>query len=368
MPKKTNEPWREGLKSSAHRILPVFKSVPKWTAAAGPQAELVLSTRIRLARNLASYPFPVRATSEEMARVGDEACEAIAALHVLPAPVFLDLARLNRFDRALLVERRMISPYLKKAYEGSRVVFGAGEFASIMINEEDHLRLQSFQAGLNIPAAWRAMQKLDDELSLHLEYAFRPPFGFLTSCPTNTGTGMRVSLLMHLPALALLKQMDTIAKEFSKRGITVRGFYGEGSEALGNLYQISNQVTLGRSEEHIMALAEEVAKFMIEFEQKAREQLLTKQKSTLEDQIWRAYGIMRYARQLTSVELLKLLSILRLGSDLKLLQSWPPEWLNRLMLLTQPHHLQKLHKTGPSSEKRDEARARFVQEMLKLEN
>lgn len=369
MPRENQKPpgsWREALQDSSRRMQAVYKSVPRWMSHAGPHADLVLSTRIRLARNLALYPFPVRASAVHLQRVAEEACETIAALQSLPAPSFLDLTRLSRAERALLVERRLISPVLKKEYHSSRVVFGAGEFLSIMINEEDHLRLQAFQAGCNLEAAWRAMSKLDEELGAHLEYAFRPPFGFLTSCPTNTGTGMRASVLMHLPALALLKQMDGIAKEFSKRGITVRGFYGEGSEAVGGLYQISNQVTLGRSEEHILALVEEVAKFMIEFEQKAREQLLAKQKPGLEDQVWRAYGLLRYARQLSSTEFLRLLSIVRLGSDLDLLRRWPPELLNRLMLIAQPHHLQKLHKTGPSAEKRDQVRARMVQEVLAL--
>lgn len=359
--------WREGLQNSSRRMRALCQSVPRWMGHAGPQSDLVLSTRIRLARNLANYFFPLQAGAEDLQRVGDEACEAIAALKVLPAPSFLDLAKLSRNDRALLVERRMISPAMKKEYQGSRVVFGAGEITSIMINEEDHLRLQTFQAGLNIPDAWRAMQKLDDELGAQLEYAFRPPYGHLTSCPTNTGTGMRVSLLMHLPALSLLKQMETIAKEFSKRGITVRGYYGEGTEAVGSLYQISNQVTLGRSEEHILMLVEEVANFMIEFEQKAREQLLEKQKSTLEDKIWRTYGLLRYARQLSSVEFLNLLSVLRLGGDLRLLRGWPSEVLHRLMLITQPHHLQKLNKTAPSAEKRDEVRAQMVREILVLQ-
>lgn len=369
MNKETNEPaasWQEALQNSSRRVRSVFKSVPKWMGRAGAHADLFLSTRIRLARNLAHYSFPIRATTEDLLHVGDETCEAIAAVKVLPAPVFLDLTRLSRADRALLVERRMISPALKKEFRGARVVFGAGECASIMINEEDHLRLQTFQAGLDIAGAWRAMQKLDDELGAHLEYAFRPPFGYLTSCPTNTGTGMRVSLLMHLPALSLLKQMETIAKEFSKRGITVRGFYGEGTEAVGSLYQISNQVTLGRSEEHILVLVEEVANFMIEFEQKAREQLLAKQKSALADKVWRAYGLLRYARQLSSAEFLNLLSLLRLGGEMQLLKGWPPELLNRLMLITQPYHLQKLHKAAPSAEKRDEVRARLVQEILAL--
>jgi len=369
MTKETNNQpaaWQEALQESARRVRAVFKSVPEWMGHAGPQAELVLSTRIRLARNLTDYAFPCRARAEDLLRAGDEVCAAIAATKVLPAPVFLDLARLARGDRAVLVERRLISPVMKKEYLGARVVFGAGELASIMINEEDHLRLQTFQAGSNLAATWQAMQQLDHELGAHLEYAFRPPFGFLTSCPTNTGTGLRASLLMHLPALSLLKQMESIAKEFLKRGITVRGFYGEGTEATGSLYQISNQVTLGRSEDQILALVQEVANFVIEFEQKARAQLLGKQKYAIEDKVWRTYGILRYARRLSSVEFFNLLSILRLGGDLHLLRAWPPELLNRLMLITQPYHLRKLHKTALAAEKRDEMRARLVQEVLAL--
>ncbi len=358
--------WESSLLHSAQQVHDLSLTLPQWVEASGPHADIVFSTRVRLARNLAKYKFPSLAGAPELTSVSDQVCAAVANADVLMQPQFVEMDYLGDLDRLVLVERRLASPALAERKGSARVILGAGEYSSIMTNEEDHLRLQSFQPGLDVRTAWQKLERLDDELSSRLDYAFSPQFGFLTACPTNTGTGMRVSLLVHLPALMILQEMEKTSKKFAKMGLTIRGFYGEGTEVIGNVFQISNQLTLGCSEDDTLGLLEQVAEQLIALEQKARERLLADRKLNLEDRVWRTYGVLRYARSLSSGEFLNFLSFIRLGLDVKILTGWSTALLLELMLVTQPGHMQKCFKAGRSAEKRDRLRAEMVKSKLRL--
>lgn len=366
-PSSNNLPeWESSLLHSAQQVHDLSMTLPQWIEKNGPHTEIVFSTRIRLARNLAKHKFPTLAGAAELSTVSDQVCAAVAGTDVLAQPKFVEMDYLGDLDRLVLVERRLASPALAERKGSARVILDAGEYASIMTNEEDHLRLQSFQPGLEVRAAWRKLELLDEALGNRLEYAFSPQFGFLTACPTNTGTGMRVSLLVHLPALMILQEMEKISRKFAKMGLTIRGFYGEGTEVIGNVFQISNQLTLGCSEDDTLNLIEQVAEQLIALEQKARERLLADKKLHLEDKVWRTYGVLRYARTLSSGEFLNFLSFIRLGLDLKILTGWSESLLHELMLVTQPGHMQKWYKAGRSAEKRDRLRAEMVKSKLQI--
>ncbi len=358
--------WESSLLNSAQQVQDLSLTIPLWVEKRGPHSEIVFSTRIRLARNLAKHFFPSSAPAAELTTVSDEVCAAVSKSGALTQPTFVEMDYLAQLDRLVLVERRLASPALADRKGSARIILGAGEYASIMTNEEDHLRLQSFQSGLSVRAAWQKLERIDEELSNHLDYAFSQQLGFLTACPTNTGTGMRVSVLVHLPALVLLDQMGKTSRKFAKLGLTIRGFFGEGTEVIGNVFQISNQLTLGCSEDDTLGLIEQVAEQLIELEQKARAQLLADKKLNLEDKVWRIYGVLRYARSLSSGEFLNFLSLIRLGLDLKILTGWSETLLQELMLVTQPGHMQKWHKASRVTEKRDKLRADIVKNKLKL--
>ena len=253
------------------------------------------------------------------------------------------------------------------------VAIGQGEMISVMINEEDHLRIQVIQSGLNLQDAWSVIDALDDELSEALPYAYSSDWGYLTCCPTNTGTGMRASVMAHLPALVITKQINKVLHTITKLGLTARGLYGEGTEASGNFFQISNQVALGRSEEEILENIDRILKEVIHQEQAAREGLLTSNRTQLEDRIWRAYGLLKHAKTMSSNEALDLLSALRLGVDLELMTNGSAlpgsngldrKAVNELFLFSQPAHLQKLEGKTLTARERDTKRAQLLRARL----
>jgi protein arginine kinase len=233
-----------------------------------------------------------------------------------------------------------------------------------MINEEDHLRLQAMQSGLQLRDTWRIIDRIDDDMSDNLDYAFSEQYGYLTACPTNVGTGLRASVLIHLPALVLTKEIDKVIKGISQVGLTVRGFYGEGTEVIGNLFQISNQTTLGRTEEDIVDNIERCTRQIINYEEEARRTLLADARPQTEDKIWRAYGILANARVLSSHELMSLVSAVRLGASLSIIKSISIATLNNLLMLMQPAHLQKFSGKMMDANERDERRAELVRERL----
>jgi protein arginine kinase len=338
--------------------------IPRWLGGQGKDADIVISSRIRLARNLAASPFPATASQPCLAAVVKQVYAAAQRAHVLSRAAFLDMEELEDLDRKFLVERRLISPLFADGHHPAMVVVNDDELLSIMVNEEDHLRIQSIQPGFGIRESWRLISQLDDELGESLDFAFSDRYGYLTSCPTNTGSGLRVSMFVHLPALAMLGEAEEVMRELAPGEIAIRGFYGEGTEVIGNIFQISNQLTLGRPEMEMLSRMESIGREVLDSERQSRDQLFSKQKVFLEDQVYRAVGILQNARVLSSVEFLTLLSTLRLGLDLEIVNGLDRQQVNQLMMTTQPAHLQKQHRELRDVESRDVMRAVLVRRLV----
>ncbi|KPL19832.1 MAG: hypothetical protein AMJ92_01315 [candidate division Zixibacteria bacterium SM23_81] len=342
----------------------LVKEVASWLDGTGPMSSIVLSSRIRLARNLRAYPFTNRLGDQELNEVLDQFRLAAQESKFLRGGLLINIGQLSNLDRGFLMERHLISPDLAKGKKSRGLYIGDHEVVSVMVNEEDHIRLQAMQSGLQLRDTWEIIDRIDDELSEHTEYAFSDQYGYLTACPTNVGTGLRASVLIHLPALVLTKDIDRVIKGISQVGLAVRGFYGEGTEVLGNLFQISNQTTLGRSEEDIVDNIERVTRQIIDYEENARKTLLADARPQIEDKIWRAYGILNNARVLSSQELMSLISAVRLGVSLRIIKSIDIATLNHLIMLMQPAHLQKLSRKTMDANERDVRRAELVRGKL----
>ncbi len=344
----------------------------EWLRGVGPVSEIVISSRIRLARNLEKLPFATRASNDSQAEVLRIAKEGIAHASSLNAPLVFELGELDEVDRQFLVERHLISREHASQPDHRAVAIGPGEIVSIMVNEEDHLRIQAMQSGLNLRDAWAIIDALDDELSDVVPFAYSSDWGYLTCCLTNAGTGMRASVMMHLPALVITKQINKVLHAITKLGLTARGLYGEGTEAQGNFFQISNQVTLGRTEDELVENIERILKQVIDHEQTARDGLLSNNRLQLEDRICRAYGILRHAQTISSSEALDLLSAVRLGVDLNLTSTngeaggtpLDRPTVNELLIFSQPAHLQKLEGGRLSAKERDAKRAALIRRRL----
>jgi protein arginine kinase len=272
---------------------------------------------------------------------------------------------LSTLDKQILVERHLISREHAAKSSGSGLVLNREETLCVMINEEDHLRMQALRPGLQMRQAWGAIDQADSILEKALDYAFNPDLGYLTACPTNLGTGIRVSAMLHLPGLVLGEQINPIIQSVNKLGLAVRGLYGEGTEALGNVFQVSNQMTLGETEIAIVERLEKVLSQIIEHEENARQTLLEKKPKMVFNHIGRAYGILANAHSISSKETMNLLSLMRLGVDLGLFSGVERSLVDELFILTQPAHLQKMHSEKLSAEERDLLRADMVRERLK---
>lgn len=334
----------------------------EWLSAGGPEGDVVMSTRIRLARNVADYPFLGRIDERRKAALERELREKLGAC--LDAPVYHDLEAATPVDRQCLVEGHVISRDLAQGRGARGVAVGPGGVLSVMVNEEDHLRVQVLRAGLAPDAAWSEILAADRRLEGAIDFAFSPELGYLTACPTNVGTAMRVSVMLHLPALVWTKQVDKVLHAVSKINLAVRGFYGEGTQALGDFYQISNQATLGRTEEDTLRAVADYVPHIVAFERNWRRKLLAEHRAGIEDRIWRAYGMLERARLLTSEEAMEYLSALRVGVDLGLIDGVTLAAVNELFILTQPAHLQKLAGRELDTPARDEHRAAFVRGKL----
>ncbi|MBI2093317.1 MAG: protein arginine kinase [Candidatus Omnitrophica bacterium] len=342
----------------------LLKQTSEWLRGVGPMSDIVMSSRIRLARNLESFPFATRANKSSQAGVLQAVKEALLHCEALKQPLIFEMASLDEVDRQFLVERHLVSREQIVHTDHKAVAIGLGEVISIMINEEDHLRIQVMQSGLNLEDAWGLIDALDDELSELLPYAYSSDWGYLTCCPTNTGTGLRGSVMAHLPALVITKQISKVLHTITKLGLTARGLFGEGTEASGNFFQISNQVSMGRSEDEIIESIDRILKEVIHQEQAAREALMTNNRAQLEDRIWRAFGILRYAKTMSSTEALDLFSAVRLGVDLKIMNGLDRSIVNELFLFSQPAHLQKLEAKSLSAKDRDLTRAQLIRQRL----
>ena len=334
----------------------------EWLRGTGPESDIVMCSRIRLARNLADFPFINRASRGERAEI--EATVKAAIVAAAPELAYLDVKGLGSLDRQFLVERQLISRELA-AIEGPRgVAIGPKENVSIMVNEEDHLRIQVMHSGLSLPDVWDRINRLDDRLEEHLTYAFNAQLGYLTACPTNVGTGIRVGVMLHLPALVQTKQIDKVFRALHKIHLAVRGLYGEGTQAFGDFYQISNQQTLGKSEPELIRNLSDVVPQIINYERTARQLLINERRQHLHDQVSRAYGVLKTAHTISSEETMHLLSSVRLGINLGLIDDLEIPTVNELFIHTQPAHLQKLQGRSLEVDDRNIARATYLRNRL----
>ena len=332
----------------------------EWLSGSGPESDIVISSRIRLARNLAETPFVNRATEAQKAEIESTLRGAILGDGKDNSITYFDLNNMKEVDRELLVERHLISKEHCEASGSRGVAISSSEVLSIMVNEEDHLRIQVLQSGMQLQKAWDIIDRVDDKLDSEVEYAFSLDFGYLTACPSNVGTGMRASVMLHLPALTFTKDIDKVLRAANKMHLAIRGLYGEGTQSSGNFYQISNQVTLGKSEAEILDIISSTLLPIVEYERKAREALLSQSRARLEDKIWRALGVLKASRTISSGETIDLLSYLRLGINLGLVDNLDMSVVNQLFVLTLPAHLQKLEARELSAPERDIARAKFI--------
>ena len=333
----------------------------------GGEAEIVLSSRVRVARNLQGFPFPGRAGAEERADVVERIRAAAEHAESLNGGFFWEVDSLDPVDREILVERHLISRDLlaaRRGPSGAALVLARESSCGVMVNEEDHLRLQALVGGLALESAWRQVDRLDEEIGALLPLAYHHQFGFLTACPTNVGTGLRASVLIHIPGLVLTKEISKVLEGISQVGLTYRGLYGEGSEVVGNFFQISNQTTLGKTEEDLIDHLGRVTGKVIDYERSARSVLLTEAPSVLEDKVWRAYGILRAARSLGLEEMMNLLSGVRLGVSLKLLKSPRVETLNEILVRGQLAHLERAAGARLTEQEADVCRATYVRDKL----
>lgn len=346
----------------------LVRSTGEWLRGSGPESDVVMSSRIRLARNLADYPFISRASPADRTDIEKTLRDGIRKLGDEFHVSYLDVSKLEGLDRQFLVERQLISREHADS-EGARgVAIDDNEQVSLMINEEDHLRIQVLKSGFDLAAAWEKINTIDDQIESFATYAFHERLGYLTACPTNVGTGMRVSVMLHLPALVITRQIDKLFRSLQKISLAVRGLYGEGSQAMGDFYQISNQITLGRSEEELVKQVSEVVPSIIDYERKAREYLVRESKQNLHDRVSRAYGILRTAQTISSEETMHLLSSVRMGVNLGLIPELQIPTLNQLFIHTQPAHLQKLSGSELDTADRNIERARYLRSHLNPED
>jgi len=337
----------------------------EWLEGEGPNADFVMSTRIRLARNIKGFPFPRKSIIEDKRQIIQLVEKVLVSTNLVKdGAIIINMQDIDEIDRQFLMERHLISPEMVVLREGSAVAISQEEMISIMVNEEDHLRIQVLKSGYLLDDVWSISSKIDDDFDKALPFAFNNRFGYLTSCPTNVGTGIRVSVMMHLPGLVYSKQINKILHAAMKLGLAVRGLYGEGSEALGNLFQISNQSSLGISENDIIKNLKKIINQIISHEKNARMYFLNNNLKQMEDKVGRAFGILQNARIISSKESIGLFSTLRMGIDLGLIQNIPRSVINHLMIITQPAHLQRYYSKILDPGERDVKRANLIREKM----
>lgn len=345
----------------------VDQAMSRWMEGDGPSSQIVISSRVRLARNLQNMPFPHMLNDEGAKKVVNIVQEALKDQGVQTNAgglAFVNMQELSPFERQILVDKHLISPQHAENASGRGLLLRQDEAVSVLINEEDHLRIQVLFPGLQLKEAWNLASQVDDALETKLDFAFHEARGYLTACPTNVGTGLRASVMMHLPGLVMANQVGRVLTPLSQLGMAVRGLYGEGTEATGNLFQISNQITLGRNELEIIQNLAAVTQQIIDQENMARHLLEKETKYQLEDRVSRAFGILTHARILTSQEAMTLLSEVRLGCDLGLIEGVSLKMLNELLVLSRPAFLQKMAGREMTTFERDIKRADIIREKL----
>ncbi|MBP1949978.1 protein arginine kinase [Virgibacillus litoralis] len=345
------------------------EAISPWMREEGPDSDIVLSSRIRLARNFADYSYPILANQKDLQSISQffrDEYEHKSFQDYLNFE-FIPISSLKPVEKRVLVEKHLISPHLVEHDNSAATLISKNEQVSVMINEEDHIRVQLYFPGFQLNKALEKAFEFDDWLEEKIDYAFDEKHGYLTTCPTNVGTGMRASVMMHLPALSWTQQINRMIPSINQLGLVVRGIYGEGSEAIGNIFQISNQITLGKSEEDIVEDLQSVVQQLIEHERNARNRIMDQSSTKLENRIYRSYGVLEYSRILESKEAAKCLSNVRLGIDLGIIEKVPRNILSELMVLTQPGFLQQYAKKTLTASERDVFRASLVRERLQLE-
>jgi protein arginine kinase len=319
-------------------------AISDWMRQPGPDHDVVISSRVRLARNLRTIPFPILATKTH----AHEVSQLVTAAAMVPTLqeeqdfTTVPMSQLSILEKKMLVEKHLISPHLAEGGPEGAALINANESASIMVNEEDHLRIQCLYPGFQLSETWQSANRIDNLLQEQLEYAFSERFGYLTACPTNVGTGIRVSVMVHLPGVVLTSQLQNVIKSFAQWGVVMRGIFGEGSESLGNIFQMSNQITLGQSEEAIVDQLTKATQQLILIEREARAGILNDRRLPLLDRIFRSFGTLLYAQMIDKVESAQRLSDVRLGVDLGLLEKVPHVILDELLVVSQPGYLQHM--------------------------
>jgi len=337
----------------------------EWLRGVGDMQDVVISSRVRLARNLSGMPFLSRCSPEQLRDLEARLRREILAAGIAREIFYVDIAAAGELDRQLLVERHLISRQHAEAEHARGVAVSGDETVAIMINEEDHLRMQVLRSGLQLSDAMAEIDRIDDTLEKRMDFAFHSRYGYLTACPTNVGTGLRVSVMLHMPALKMTGEIEKVFRAARDLRLAIRGLYGEGTEATGDLFQISNQNTLGKNEQQfIEEFRNEIIPHFIEYERSARHAIIKRKAAQLDDKVHRAGAILRSARTISSEETMYLLSLVRLGLSTGRLKDIDLKTINELFLLTQPTHLQKLHDRQMTQEQRDELRATFTRKKL----
>ena len=343
----------------------LVKKNVEWLRATGPDSDVVVSSRLRLARNLKGFPFLQKLAPAQQQEIVNFMQGVVEKTTLLKKAYYLRYDELTDLDRQFLLERHLISREHANEKGQRAVVITPDELVSIMVLEEDHLRLQVFQSGFNLLETWRVVNQLDSDIEKNMEFSFSPTLGYLTACPTNVGTGLRASCMLHLPSLVLTKQVHKVLQALAKLNLAARGLYGEGTQATGNFFQFSNQMTLGQQEEEIIDNLASVIRQVIDQEREARTFLGEKKKAKFEDQIWRALGTLKFARVISSSEATQLLSLLQLGILMGLVKSnLTHQDINTLFLWIQPAHLQKISAKTLNTTERDVRRADLIREKL----
>jgi len=336
----------------------------KWINSPGPESDIVISSRVRLARNLSNVPFPHLLSDRQAKQIVYDVYSALKDNPVFSKDMELyNMNELTAEQKIMLSEMHFISMDLANSEKGA-VIVNQDKTISIMINEEDHLRIQVMLPGLQLEEAFKQIDKIDDLLEEKLDFAFDEKIGYLTACPTNVGTGMRASVMMHLPALTMMEKIGQILSTISQVGLVVRGIYGEGSQAKGNLYQISNQITLGKSEEDIIQNVVSVARQILMSERKTRQNLSGEARLRLEDKILRSYGILTNAKLVSSQEAMSYISDVRLGVDMGIIKNLTPSVLNELFIMTGPAYIQEVSRNATTPLERDLYRANFIRQKM----
>ena len=336
----------------------------EWLKGTGPHSDIVMSSRIRLARNLAKRPFPNKAKKKELLEIISSSEEVMRGIDYFKNALFLKIHELDNIDKQFLIERHLMSHEHAANPEGKALVVSLEEILSIMINEEDHLRIQVMRSGFNLNETWNIIDTIDNALSEKLDFAYAVNWGYLTACPTNTGTAMRGSVMLHLPALVMTKQINKVLAAIAKLSFASRGFYGEGTQASGNFYQISNQVSLGHTEQEVIQNIVGLIRQVIEQEEQARQALLLQNKTMLEDKIFRSFAVLKSAHIISSQETVELLSMVRLGVDLQIVKDVDRKAINDLFIMIQPAHLQKIEGKKLTTTERDTKRAAVIRQKL----